>query len=153
MKIYITTDHGRDKGTGMHHGGQSAWERSTWIVTNATNLNSRFKDETPTIVDLTSTILRDLNIKRQKDRLWELDGVPVTGAISVAEAGADITNGKLKLSWKGYHSEETLKIWMSTTNKFSKGGNDKYRLVQEVKSGKERITIPMNGHQSNFVKS
>lgn len=138
MKIYITTDHGWDKGTGMHHGGQSAWERSTWIVTNATNLNSRFKDKTSTIVDLTSTILRDLNIRRQKDRLWELDGVPVTGAISVAEAGANITNGKLKLSWKGCHSEETLKIWMSTTNKFSKGGNDnigwckKFRVERNV---------------------
>lgn len=151
-KIYITTDHGRDKRTGKHHGGQSARERSTWIVTNATNLNSRFENEIPAIVDLTPTILQDLDLNPSKDRLWELDGVPLTGPISVANAEANIKNEKLVISWKGYHPKETLKIWMSTTNQFSKGGKDKYELVQEVESEKERLAIPLDDHSIQFCK-
>ncbi|MBC7850922.1 MAG: alkaline phosphatase family protein, partial [Chitinophagaceae bacterium] len=49
--IYITTDHGRDSVSGKHHGGQSERERTTWIVTNAKDLNENFKKK-PALVDI-----------------------------------------------------------------------------------------------------
>ncbi len=151
-QIYITTDHGRDKETGKDHGGQSARERSIWIVSNAPNLNSHFKDETPAIVDITSTILRNLNLNPSEERLWEIDGVPLAGEISVANATTEMVEGNLKLSWKAYHPEETLNIWMSTTNNFKKGEKDQYKLVQKIKSGEENMLIPIKNQVNNFYK-
>lgn len=151
-QIYITTDHGRGKKTGKGHGGQSERERSTWIVCNAPNLNAYFNNETPAIVDIAPTIIRNMNLKPDEARAWEMDGVPLTGSISVAHPESVIENGKLKLSWKAYQPDETLKIWMSTTNNFKKGGKDDYRLVQKVRSGKRRTMISLNGRSIDFCK-
>jgi predicted AlkP superfamily pyrophosphatase or phosphodiesterase len=38
--LIVTTDHGRDSATGRDHGGQSAREKSGWILTNAKGLNA-----------------------------------------------------------------------------------------------------------------
>jgi predicted AlkP superfamily pyrophosphatase or phosphodiesterase len=59
--IIITTGHGRDVKTGKGHGGQSDRERSTWIVTNAKELNANFKAD-PGIVDLMPTIARHMDV-------------------------------------------------------------------------------------------
>ncbi|NJM24203.1 MAG: alkaline phosphatase family protein [Bacteroidia bacterium] len=72
--IVITTDHGRDAATGMHHGGQSERERTTWIVTNAKNLNERF-NQNPGIVDIYTTICDHLGLKIPNAVANELDGV------------------------------------------------------------------------------
>src|SRR5690606_39095488 len=56
--IFITTDHGRDAKSGHHHGGQSERERTTWIVTNARELNAYFKTARPGIVDILPTLAR-----------------------------------------------------------------------------------------------
>jgi len=50
--VVVTTDHGRDSIHGKDHGGQSARERTTWIATNAKDLNHYWRDYNPGIVDI-----------------------------------------------------------------------------------------------------
>lgn len=79
--IVITTDHGRDAATGMHHGGQSERERTTWIVTNAKNLNERF-NQNPGIVDIYPTICAHLKLQVPVAVARELDGVSLIDTLS-----------------------------------------------------------------------
>jgi predicted AlkP superfamily pyrophosphatase or phosphodiesterase len=71
----ITTDHGRDLGTGKGHGGQSERERTTWIVTNQSNTNERFHKGLA-IVDIFPTVSNFLRIKVPADVWGNLDGKP-----------------------------------------------------------------------------
>src|SRR5689334_4473675 len=64
--IYITTDHGRDQ-TGYNHGGQSDRERTTWIFTNAKELNEKFKKEQPAIVDIMPSLASFLKVNIPKE--------------------------------------------------------------------------------------
>jgi len=73
--IVVTTDHGRDARTGKGHGGQSARERSTWIVTNHPNLDTRFTKGTPAIVDIAPSVLQHLRITAPPAVTKEMDGV------------------------------------------------------------------------------
>ena len=76
--IIVTTDHGRDVLTGKHHGGQSARERTTWIATNAKQLNSRFNN-TPAIVDILPSIATFMHITIPTDIAAQLDGQSFIG--------------------------------------------------------------------------
>lgn len=80
-EFWITTDHGRNAETGKGHGGQSTRERTTWIVTNAQDLNDNFKSGKSAIVDILPSIAQFLNINIPHDQKMELDGVPLTGKL------------------------------------------------------------------------
>ncbi len=71
--ILITTDHGRGPDDGKHHGGQSDRERTTWIITNKSNLKSSFY-QNPPVVDILPSILDHLNIKVPEDIRTQFDG-------------------------------------------------------------------------------
>jgi len=71
--LIITTDHGRDAATGKDHGGQSERERTIWIATNSTRLNSRFQ-QTPAIVDILPSIATHLELKIPDAVAAQLDG-------------------------------------------------------------------------------
>ena len=71
--VIVTTDHGRDAETGMSHGEQTMRERTTWIVTNVENLNSRFR-ETPAIVDILPSIATHLQLEMPATIREQLDG-------------------------------------------------------------------------------
>lgn len=73
--IVVTTDHGRDARTGKGHGDQSTRERTTWIVTNTTELDARFTRATPAIVDIAPSILEHLRIVVPTSVAREMDGV------------------------------------------------------------------------------
>lgn len=73
--IVVTTDHGRDPLTGKGHGGQSARERTTWIVTNQPGLDARFTNGTPAVVDIAPSILQHLRIAVPAAVAREMDGV------------------------------------------------------------------------------
>jgi predicted AlkP superfamily pyrophosphatase or phosphodiesterase len=60
--VVVTTDHGRDAATGKGHGGQSARERTTWMVTNQRPLTPRFLVGESAIVDIAPSVLRYLRI-------------------------------------------------------------------------------------------
>lgn len=150
-QLYITTDHGRDPDTGKHHGGQSDRERLTWIVTNTPGLNTYFKHN-PGVVSILPTILRAHNISPSRDQLWELDGIPLIGKISVAEAHAVLEGENINLKWKAFDKKGAVKIWLSTTNNYASGGEDKYILVDRIKTKKEGVAIDVSKWPSNFYK-
>lgn len=150
--IFITTDHGRDKHSGKGHGGQSERERSTWIVGNANDFNTYYKEKTPAIVDIMPTILRKLRITPDKRQLWEIDGVPLTGPISVANAHAVLKDNTIHLTWEAFENTGTLNVWISTTNRFAQGVTDNYILKTKVKLTAEKTDIDISDLPSNFYK-
>lgn len=151
-EIYITTDHGRDVQTGKGHGGQSERERQTWIITNAKDLNAYFHKEEPGIVDIMPSMLRSLKIQVPRDQLFELDGIPLTGKVSLASPGARLQDGKLHISWKALEREGTVKILLATTNNFAKGGKDLYKEVAAVPLKAGKAVIDVSGMPSEFYK-
>lgn len=148
--VYITTDHGRDE-SGYHHGGQSLRERTTWIVTNAKGLNARFKSS-PAIVDIMPSIATFLNIHIPKERLMEIDGVPLTGKLSATDASARLVNNKILVRWDVLDKKGTAKIWLATTNAFKTGGTDACRLVTQVPVAKGRAEINAPTQKADFYK-
>lgn len=151
-QLFITTDHGRSADTGKNHGGQSDRERATWMVTNARDLNSQFKTTTPAIVDIMPTMARHLGVTIPKEQAFELDGVPLTGKISIAEPKARKEAGKLLLNWKAVDKEGTVKVWVSTTNHFEEGKRDQYSLLAEVPASTEAAVIEVPKLPAGFVK-
>lgn len=151
-QVYITTDHGRNKETGKGHGGQSARERLTWIVTNAKGLNSYFYKKDPGIVDIMPTILRTFDIHPQKEQLWEIDGVPLTGPVSIVNAKGKLIGDKIELTWEALQKKGSLKIWVSLGDKFTEGGLDEYIELKKVKTKSEKAIIDISDYPSQFYK-
>ena len=149
-QLWITTDHGREQ-SGYHHGGQSDRERITWIVTNAKDLNQRFKQQ-PGIVDIMPSIAKFLNIHIPNDRLKEIDGISLIGKISATEPTAKISNDKLEIKWKVINKEGKAKIWLATTNNFKTGGKDEYKLITEVPVANGSATIDVKNMRADFYK-
>lgn len=150
--IYITTDHGRSADNGKNHGGQSDRERNTWIVTNAKGLNNYFKTGNPGIVDIMPSIASFLNITIPRERLMEIDGIPLTGNISATHPNAMLNNGKLRVSWKALSKKGNAKIWLATTNHFKEGSKDEYSLVATVPLAKQEAVIDVKDKPSSFYK-
>jgi predicted AlkP superfamily pyrophosphatase or phosphodiesterase len=147
-QIFVTTDHGRSEPTGKSHGGQSDAERSTWIVTNAKDLNTYFtrseqNKQIPSIVDIMPTLARHLDLKIPKEQFFELDGIPLTGKISITDLTVKKEAGNVHVSWNTQEKEGGVKIWLTTTNKFETGGSDKYMLMKQlpVSDGKAEIDV------------
>ncbi len=141
-EIWITTDHGRED-NGYHHGGHTPRERTTWIATNARNLNSAFRRQ-PGIVDIMPSLARCLNIHIPREQGFEIDGVTLTGKISAINPRAAINANKLRVSWTVLNPTGKARIWLSTTNQFKEGGKDDYLLLATVPTGagKAIITLP-----------
>lgn len=149
--LVITTDHGRDSVSGKHHGGQSDRERATWIVTNAGELNARFKD-TPGVVDIMPSICNHMGIPIPDDVKKELDGVPFIGPADFSDLRAERRDGKIVLTWKNLSGNRSDKanVFVTETNHFKEGGEDQYRKVGEVAVGDETFTF--EGGNSSFYK-
>ncbi|AUD03307.1 alkaline phosphatase family protein [Spirosoma pollinicola] len=151
-QLFITTDHGRSADTGKNHGGQSDRERNTWIVTNAKELNTQFKKNTPAIVDIMPTMARHLQLTIPKEQAFELDGVPLTGKLSITEPVVKKEGQKISLGWKAVEPEGTVKVWVSTTNHFEEGKRDDYTLLAEVPAKNEATTIDVLALPKGFYK-
>ena len=150
--IFITTDHGRSELNGKDHGGQSARQRSTWMVTNAHVLNNYARYYTPGIVDITPSILNFMNIKVPEEQLREMDGTSLIGPVSVAAPQANYIQGKLDISWKALDNKGSAKIWVAATNDFKEGRKDDYRLLAEVPVGNEHVKVDVSKIPSQFYK-
>lgn len=151
-QIYITTDHGRDSSTGRGHGGQSDRERSTWIVTNAKELNNYFRSGQSAVVDIMPSLASFLNISIPHDQQMEIDGMPLTGKLSVTAAQAHYENGNIVLTWKAEEKKGKAKIWLATTNEYKTGGKDIYTLIKTVSIRKGRAVINVNESTSKIYK-
>jgi predicted AlkP superfamily pyrophosphatase or phosphodiesterase len=149
--IVVTTDHGRDSKTGKGHGGQSDRERSTWIVTNAKDLNVTFKAN-PGIVDIMPTLARHMDVSFPKEQAFEIDGIPLTGKISMLNPAVKKVADKINVSWEAVEKEGTVKIWLTTTNHFGKGGRDLYYLMDEVAVINEKSELDLSKIPSKYYK-
>ena len=150
--IVITTDHGRDAKTGQNHGGQSERERTTWIVTNAKNLNEYFSTSQLAITDILPTIAKHLELTIPKAQAWELDGVPFAGTVSVAQPEVMLQNELLQIKWKSFQHSGKVKIWLASTNNFKTGGEDKYELLGETAISDEHFSIPFKNKNADVYK-
>ncbi|WP_247235675.1 alkaline phosphatase family protein [Telluribacter sp. SYSU D00476] len=156
-QVFITTDHGRSADTGKNHGGQSDRERSTWITTNATGLNSYFRGTTgtqvlPAIVDIMPTLVRHLDLSIPRDQALEIDGIPLTGKLSLINPTVRKEEGKITTTWKAIEKEGTVKVWLATTNGFETGGRDTYTLLTEVPVAHEQVQVNVAKFAKGFYK-
>jgi len=149
--IVITTDHGRDAATGKGHGGQSERERTTWMVTNAKNINTHFK-QTPGMVDIAPSLLRHLSIEMQEAQKAEADGVPFIGEISISDLKAIKVNDQIQLSWKSFDPSGEAEIFVTTTNRFKEGREDRYETRGKVALSKESYSFSATNIPSSFYK-
>lgn len=72
--IWITTDHGRKAPDFKDHGGQSDSEREIWMVSNAKNLNDRFRSEKAAMVDILPSLVDFLQIQVPDSQRKNWDG-------------------------------------------------------------------------------
>jgi arylsulfatase A-like enzyme len=150
--IFITTDHGRDERTGKEHGGQSARQRSTWMVTNAKEFNNYEKYYYPGIVDIMPSIARFMNIAIPVNYKREIDGISLTGLVSIVEPKVSLVQGAIDVSWKALNKDEKVKIWVSVTNNVKEGKPDEYKLLGEFSAGTEHALVSVKNMSSTFYK-
>ncbi|WP_035899381.1 alkaline phosphatase family protein [Leeuwenhoekiella sp. MAR_2009_132] len=149
----VTTDHGRSAKDGKHHGGQSDRERSTWIVTNTTQTNDYFKNETPAIVDLLPTMADFLELSVPEKISAEWDGVSLISPVAITQPKAVIEDGLLNVSWKNLSEKNSsITILASSTNDFKTGKTDSYTKVVSAKSKQESVQLKLKKGQPAPVK-
>jgi hypothetical protein len=150
--IFITTDHGRDEKNGKNHGGQSARQRNTWMVTNYHLINDYALYYTPGIIDITPSILRFMDIKVPEEQLREMDGIPILGRVSIAMPQADFVQGDIDVSWKVLDPKGKAKIWVASTNNYKEGKPDDYKLLAEVPVADGHALVSVKDMPSEFYK-
>ncbi len=152
--LVIVTDHGRDIVTGMGHGGQSARERTSWIVTNKKPLNSYFQVYTPAIVDILPSVARHIALEIPEEIRFELDGIPFIGEISLAEPNARVLEDKLRVEWTPFTRKGNVTIRIAPTNHFETGGRDEYQNMGtfEVSRGIAEIPLSEEFRESKILK-
>lgn len=131
--LAVTTDHGRAPSDGRGHGGQSDRERTTWVVTNLSDLNERFNDGLA-VVDIMPTALNFVGLELPESQKAELDGVPFSGKISVQSPKVKYDNGTLSLTWKPVGTGN-VEILYTETNLYKEGGEDGYQSLGKVSVG------------------
>jgi hypothetical protein len=150
--LTITTDHGRDEESGKGHGGQSLRQRSTWMVSNYRNLNTYAKIYDPAIVDIMPSIARFMNINIPRLVMREIDGTPLIGPVSIAQAKVYDIHGNLDVTWKALEPQGKVKVWLTTTNNFKTGGEDNYTLMAEVPVSSQHALFDVKKIPSPFYK-
>lgn len=149
--VIITTDHGRSAKDGRDHGGQTPREKSGWIVTNVP-LNNYARQQDVAVVDIMPTMAAHLGINIAPEWQRELDGIPLTGPVSVSRPRAFLFQGKLDISWKAIDPTGTVKVWVSGTNHFKDGGQDVYQLMAEVPASSNQMVVDVRKMPSTFYK-
>jgi hypothetical protein len=149
--IFITTDHGRDEKDGKNHGGQSARQRGTWMVTNL-KLNAYSKIVNPGIVDIMPTLAHLLNITIPAANAKEIDGINLIDSVSLFDPQINVFQQKLDVSWKSIDTTGNVKIWMSTKNEYANNGKEEYILIGEVPINQHRAVFDISKYPSNFYK-
>ncbi|MCJ8209589.1 alkaline phosphatase family protein [Mucilaginibacter sp. RS28] len=150
--LVVTTDHGRDEKAGHNHGGQSDRQRTTWMITNNHNLNSYAQSGDAAIVDIMPTLARFLKVNIPDSTRREVDGIPLIGPVSIANAKATYIQGTISLSWSHFTPEGKVKIWGSTTNNVKTGGKDEYFYFGEANVKDGHALVDVKQHPSNFYK-
>ncbi|MDR3695344.1 alkaline phosphatase family protein [Mucilaginibacter sp.] len=150
--IFITTDHGRDEQSGKNHGGQSARQRTTWMVTNYSQLNDYARYFMPGIIDIAPSVATFLQVKIPEAQLREIDGSSLIGPVSIAMPQVNYIQGDLDVTWKALDKKGKVKIWVASTNNFKDGPPDNYQMLAEVPVTDQHALVSVKKLPSNFYK-
>jgi hypothetical protein len=115
-------------------------------------LNERFKKEQPGIVDIMPSLALFLNVEIPREKQMEIDGIPLTGKLSVTDAEASLVNDNIEVKWNVISREGSAKIWLATTNNFKTGSSDDYKLMANVPVADGKVTIDVKQNPSDFYK-
>jgi hypothetical protein len=151
-QLWVTTDHGRKEPDAKGHGGQSEAEREVWITSSASALNAHFFSGKAALVDLLPSFFRFYNLVVPEHRERELDGIPLTGPISVSQLGLQGKGKNQTITWVPGAQSETLAIYWSPTDHFAEGGQDEYFLLGEVPSDAKQYALPPDLAKKSFFK-
>ncbi len=151
-QLWVTTDHGRKEPDAKDHGGQSKAEREVWIASNASDLNPHFFSGKAAHVDLLPSFFRFYNLVVPEHQERELDGIPLTGPISVSQLGLQGRGKNQAITWVPGAQSETLAVYWSPTDHFAKGGQDEYFFLGEVPSDAKHYALPLDLAKKPFFK-
>lgn len=150
--VIVTTDHGRDAQTGLHHGGQSERERTVWMFTNYQDTNPYFQNNLPAAVDIFPTIARFLNLPIPLQSNRELDGVPFIGDVSIIKPNLTLNGDQLTIQWISLDKKGDVRIWLSTTNFYRDGAMDDYKHIGTVAAENQSVILNIRDYPSKFYK-
>lgn len=151
--IVVTTDHGRDAQTGRNHGGQSERERTTWIATNASDLNQRFAAGQTPVVDIAPTILKHLGIRPPESVMAEIDGVAFTGSVSFDQLRTWMQGDTLCARWRPLRSAGKAQLKVAFSNYFKVGQADTYLSLAKVPLSRGELRIKLTPQQMDSFQS
>lgn len=135
----VTTDHGREA-KGFDHGSQSASERSIWMAVNRKDLNAHFYSPSLSQVDILPSICRWMNFDVPQNVAWEQDGVSFIGEYDISNLRVFKYDNKAILKWDSTNNDETVSVYMASTNNFKDGGADNWVKIGEVPAKKGTYT-------------
>lgn len=142
--VIVTTDHGREE-TGHNHGGQTERERCVWVSTNFKDVNSHFTSENLSLVDINPTICKYMDFKIPKNVQFEQDGISFIGEVDIVNLKTKHYDDKIILTWDNYSKDSKfLDIYVSFTNEYLKGGEDKWIKIASVKSSERKFVFERN---------
>lgn len=145
--IVITTDHGRDSISGKGHGNQSLRERTTWMVTNAQDLNERFTNGEPPVIDIAPSILSHLGIALPESVRSEMDGIPFIGKVSLDHVQARLGDQNLEVSWQAVIPDGEAQILLAFSNDFQQGGTDSYHELGKAAVANGKFETELSAEQ------
>lgn len=149
--IVVTTDHGRTV-NGLHHGGQSLRERTTWIATNQ-KVNKRFKDGRASMVDINPSICEFLGMEVPDAVKWERDGISFIGKTEISELEVSTYDRDVILRWKAWKKSAPVSVYASPANEFKTSGSENWIHLADIKAGDEEFRYDLDKiGQSNFYK-
>lgn len=150
--LVVTTDHGRDAATGQGHGGQSDRERTTWIATNAAELNRRFAEGEPAVTDIAPSILIHLGIQAPKPIRIEMDGTSFLGDLSFDQFRVALAGDTLRVNWQPVNAKGKARLSVAYTNHFRQGRSDTYELQGEAPLAEGHLQIILTPEQQARFK-
>ena len=150
--VIVVTDHGRTF-DGHHHGGQSADERTVWMITNQRRTNRQFFRPTLSHVDINPTICQWMGFQVAEEVALERDGISFIGKTDIYDLKVEPYDNTVRLRWQHEGPNTTATVYIATTNDFSTGGHDKWQKVAEVPAKQEVMSIDLTQYgDSKFFK-
>ena len=149
----VTTDHGRDEATGKGHGGQSERQRSAWIIANRKLTNTYTSFLKASVVDIMPTIARFLSVDVPRNNLFELDGIPLIGEVSVGQPTLNYFQNTLDITWVALgNPNEEVNIWGTSVNNRKEGLQEEYKLLGTFPLRTGHAVIPFSESIEGFYK-
>jgi hypothetical protein len=72
--------------------------------------------------------------------------------VSLAALRAEPAGEQLAVRWKALDRAGTVKIWLSETNHYQRGGQDEYRLLGKVPLSAQKATVNTGPIPAGFYK-